>query len=197
MFTGIVQDIGEIAAIDKHGDWTVTVKAKRLPLTKLAVGASICCGGVCLTVIERSFDRFKVQLSRETLSKTTAMNWSVGSQLNLEPSLRMGDELGGHLLSGHVDGVAYVIEKHQDADSVRYRFEAPPEFVRHLAPKGTVGLDGVSLTVNEVIGREFGVNIIPHTQKVTTFGALEVGKPVNFEVDLIMRYVERLVNYKA
>jgi riboflavin synthase len=197
MFTGIVQDVGEIAAIEKRGDWTVSIKARKLSTSKFSVGASICCGGICLTVIERGFDRFKVQLSPETLSKTTAMKWDVGTQINLEPSLRAGDELGGHMLSGHVDGVAYVVGKQQDGDSVRYRFEAPPEFARFIAPKGAVGLDGISLTVNEVMGREFGVNIIPHTQKATTFGEMEVGAAVNFEVDMIMRYLERLVSNKA
>jgi riboflavin synthase len=197
MFTGIVQDIGEVAALEKRGDWTVSIKARKLPLTKFSVGASICCSGICLTVVERGFDRFKVQLSPETLSKTTAMNWNVGTQIDLEPALRAGEELGGHLLSGHVDGIAYVTDKRPDGDSIRYRFEAPPEFARLLAPKGTVALDGVSLTVNEVMGREFGVNIIPYTQKTTTFGALEVGTAVNFEVDMIMRYVERLISNKA
>ena len=195
MFTGIVQDIGEIVSVEKRGDWLVTINTK-LPIDRMSIGASVSCGGICLTIIEKNDHQFKVQLSMETLSKTTAMHWKTGVKINLEPSLRFGDELGGHLLSGHVDGVAYLVSKRADADSIRCRFEAPNEFVRFLAMKGTVALDGVSLTVNEVMGREFGVNIIPHTQKSSTFGGLEVGAAVNFEADMIVRYVERIMAYR-
>ena len=195
MFTGIVQDVGEIVSVEKNGDWVVTISTV-LPLEGIPVGGSVSCGGICLTVIEKTAKQFKVQLSMETLSKTTAMHWKPGLKLNLEPALRFGDELGGHLLTGHVDGVAYLVGKRADADSIRCRFEAPNEFVRFLAMKGSVAIDGVSLTVNEVMGREFGVNIIPHTQKHTTFGTLDVGTAVNFEADMIMRYVERILAYR-
>ena len=197
MFTGIVQDIGEIVSVEKLGDWKVAIKVPHLPLDRLAVGGSMACSGICLTAVEIVQQTFWVQLSMETLSKTTAIHWKVGQRINLEPALRFGDELGGHLLTGHVDGVAYLIDRRKDADSIRCRFEAPNEFVRFLAPKGSVALDGVSLTVNEVMGREFGVNIIPHSQKHTTFGELDVGSAVNFEADMIVRYVDRIMGARA
>jgi riboflavin synthase len=194
MFTGIIQDIGEIVAIDKKGDWNVTIKTAALPLDKMALGASVACGGVCLTIIEKSKTEFRVQVSMETLGKTVAAQWKVGQRINLEPALRAGDELGGHLLSGHVDGVAKVTGRTPESDSLRYQFEVPQAFVRFLAPKGSVAIDGVSLTVNEVEGTRFGINIIPHTQGMTTLAALNVGDTVNFEIDMIARYVERMLN---
>lgn len=193
MFTGLIQDIGAISAIDRKGDWTVTVKT-RLPLSETSVGASVACSGICLTLIETSGDEFKVQVSAETLSRTTASQWQVGTRLNLERALRMGDELGGHLVSGHVDGLARVVGKTPDNDSVRYAFEAPETCARFLAPKGSVALDGISLTVNEVDGPRFFVNIIPHTQTMTTLGDRNPGDSVNFEIDMIARYVERLLS---
>jgi riboflavin synthase len=197
MFTGIIQDIGTIAAIDKKGDWTLTITAPKLPLEKMALGASVACGGICLTVTEKGAGQFKVQVSMETLSKTTAIRWKTGQRINLEPALRAGDELGGHILSGHVDGVARVIARRGDGDSVRFIFEVPAPFARFLAPKGSAAIDGVSLTVNEVDGARFGVNIIPHTQAMTTLATLEAGDEANFEADMIARYVARMMEARA
>ena len=192
MFTGIIQDVGSIAALDRHGDWTVTINAHLL-LGDLTLGASVACSGVCLTVIDKKTQQFTVQVSAETLEKTTAKHWAVGTRLNLERALRMGDELGGHILAGHVDGLARVMDRRGDQDSVRYQFEVPKNFTHFLAPKGSIALDGISLTVNEVEGTRFGVNIIPHTQQMTNLSDRKVGDEVNFEVDLIARYVERMM----
>jgi len=197
MFTGIVQDIGDIAAIDKQGDWVLTIAAGKLPLADMAIGASVACNGICLTVIEKQKGQFKVQVSAETLSKTTALHWRTGTRINLEPALRMGDELGGHMVLGHVDGVARVKERHKDGDSWRVDFELPHEFAKYLAPKGSIVIDGVALTVNEVKGARFGVNLIPHTLKETVLGALEAGGETNFEVDLMARYAERLLSQRT
>lgn len=196
MFTGIVQDIGEVAAIDKNGDWLVTLRTQ-LPLGKVMIGDSISCNGVCLTVVAKGAAEFKVQVSMETLSRTNVVHWHAGSRVNLEPALHMGDALGGHILSGHIDGIVRVIDRGVSGDSIRYVFEAPKDYARYIAPKGSVALDGVSLTVNDVDDVRFGVNIIPHTQKATTIGALGVGDEVNFEIDLIARYVERMITAKA
>ena len=205
MFTGLIQDIGTIAAINKDGDWIVVIETQKLLLDKIQIGASIACSGICLTVTEirsqsmlrgannNGRDHFKVQISGETLSKTTALHWRPGAQINLETALRMGDELGGHLLSGHVDGLARVIDKKSDGDSIRFEFEAPEAHKKFIANKGSVAIDGVSLTVNGVNGSHFDVNIIPHTQQMTTLKALNVGDEVNFEVDMIARYVERMM----
>jgi riboflavin synthase len=197
MFTGIIQDVGEISAIAKTGDWLITVKTAKLPLTGMALGASVACNGVCLTVIEKGDRQFKVQVSAETLSRTTALHWKTGGRINLEPALKVGDELGGHIVSGHVDGIARVRSRKADGESVRYVFEVPPEFAKFVASKGSIALDGISLTVNEVDKTSFGVNIIPHTQVETTFGTLEAGGEVNFEVDLMARYAARLMDPKA
>lgn len=194
MFTGIIQDIGEIIAIDKQGDWVITIKTKKLSLDKTVIGASIACSGICLTVIEKAALHFKVQVSMETLSKTTAVHWRIGTKLNLETALRVGDELGGHLVSGHIDGLARVIDKNASQESWRYTLDVPECCARFIAAKGSITLDGVSLTVNHVEGARFGVNIIPHTQLETTIGALEPGCEVNFEVDILARYVERMTN---
>lgn len=194
MFTGIIRDIGEIAAIEKQGDWKVTISVKDLPLKNTNIGASIACSGICLTVIEKNDKQFKVQLSQETLSKTTAIHWRVGSTINLEPALRMGEELGGHLLSGHVDGLVRVAHKTASADSVVFVFEAPQAFMKYIVPKGSVTIDGISLTANEVENTRFSVNIIPHTQVATTIGKLAVGDEANFEIDMIARYVERMMH---
>ena len=192
MFTGIIQDIGKVIAIDKRGDWIVEI-AGALPSERTAIGASVACSGVCLTVIECLDGAFKVQLSSETLSKTTAQSWHEGTLVNLEPALRMGDELGGHLVSGHVDGLAKVVSRVDEKDSARFVFEVPPAFACFIAPKGSVTLDGVSLTINEVNGCAFGVNVIPFTQKETTLGERDAGDVLNFEVDLIARYVARMM----
>ena len=190
MFTGIVQDIGAVTAVDSTGDWTFTI-ATRLPLGDLALGASVACNGICVTVIEKGRDFFKAQFSAETLDKTTAKTWQTGVRLNLERALRAGDELGGHYVSGHVDGVARLVGKQADGESLRMQFEVPKEFARYIAPKGSITLDGVSLTVNEVDGYRFGVNLIPHTLQMTTLGHIPVMAMVNFEIDMIARYVER------
>ncbi|HEU0118672.1 MAG TPA: riboflavin synthase [Alphaproteobacteria bacterium] len=193
MFTGIVQDIGEIASIDKQGDWTIAIKTRKFPLDKTAIGASISCSGVCLTVIEKAAAQFKVRVSMETLSKTTAVHWREGGKINLEPALKMGDELGGHLLSGHVDGLARVTDKSVSGDSIIYIFDVPRAFAKFIAPKGSVAIDGVSLTINAVDDTRFGINIIPHTQKETTLASLNQGDEANFEIDMIARYVERML----
>lgn len=195
MFTGIIQDIGEVIAIDKHGDWIVTV-ATKLPLANTAIGASISHGGTCLTVIELmkqgAKNHYKVQLSEETLSKTTALRWHAGTRVNLETALKAGDELGGHYVSGHVDGIARVVGVTKLGDSLRIDFDVPAGFAKFIAAKGSVTIDGVSLTVNTVDGVRFGVAVIPHTQKETTLGNLKVGDETNFEVDMIARYVARM-----
>lgn len=192
MFTGIIQDIGTIAALERKGDLTFTVET-RLPTDDVRLGASIACNGICLTVIDSGPGFFKVQLSAETLDKTTAGAWDKGTRINLERALRLGDELGGHIVSGHVDGVAVVTGRRTENESVRYVFRVPAAFAKYFAPKGSVALDGVSLTVNEVEGDEFGVNIIPHTQKMTTLGDCHPGDKVNLEVDTMARYVARMM----
>ncbi|MBI1206332.1 MAG: riboflavin synthase [Azospirillum sp.] len=205
MFTGIVTDLGEVVAREEAGDSRFVIATRFDPDT-IALGASIACSGVCLTVIEAvsaaasagGAGRFAVQVSAETLSKTTLGDWHPGTRVNLERSLRLGDELGGHLVSGHVDGVATVIDIRPEGDSKRFTIEAPAAFERYIAPKGSVALDGVSLTVNEVAEDEagrcrFGINIIPHTQSCTTFGLMTPGARMNFEVDLLARYVARQI----
>jgi riboflavin synthase len=192
MFTGIITDVGRIAAVERRGDTRFTIETA-YDTAAIALGASIACNGVCLTVVACEPGRFLVDASAETLSKTTAADWRPGTALNLERSLRLGDELGGHLVYGHVDGVATVVGVHPDGDSQRWTFEAPETLARFVAPKGSVALDGISLTVNSVEGRRFGVNIIPHTQQVTALRHLGVGARVNMEVDMLARYVARLV----
>jgi riboflavin synthase len=196
MFTGIVQDIGQIAALEpRGGDTRLRIAVERLDLGRVAEGDSVCVQGCCVTALAVSATErtFEADLSRETLALTTLGALRPGSAVNLEPSLRAGDPLGGHLLSGHVDGVATVVARAGDARSLRLTFEAPAALARYIARKGSVGLDGVSLTVNDVEGTRFGVNLIPHTQAVTTLGRLDVGARVNLEVDTIARYVERLL----
>jgi len=192
MFTGIVTDLGEVREIRRQGDMRLVI-ATRYRTDGIAMGASIAHNGVCLTVIEKGTDWFAVQASKETLDKTTMGDWQPGKRINLERALKVGDELGGHIVSGHVDGVARLVGKRPERESLRLSFETPLELERFVAPKGSVALDGVSLTVNEVEGRIFGVNIIPHTQQETTLGALEIGDPVNMEIDMLARYVARLI----
>ncbi|HEU4623155.1 MAG TPA: riboflavin synthase [Steroidobacteraceae bacterium] len=193
MFTGIVQDLGRIVSRETRGvDARITIATERLKLANVAIGDSICVQGVCLTVTSLAGNAFTADVSHETLSLTTLGELQVNAQVNLEPSLRAGDPLGGHLVSGHVDGVARVTAVAKDGDSLRVTFDAPRELARYIARKGSVAVDGVSLTVNEVAGTTFGVNLIPHTQSVTTLGRLQVGARVNLEVDPIARYVERL-----
>jgi riboflavin synthase len=196
MFTGIVTDIGEVIAIEKRGDTRLTIATAYDP-DGIAMGASIACSGCCLTAVEtgrlqdgRGF--FAVDASAETLARTTLGNWKAGTWINLERPLRMGDELGGHIVSGHVDDVGEIVSIEPEGDSLRFRLRVSPEIARFIAPKGSVALDGTSLTVNEVEGDEFGVNIIPHTQAVTTWGKARLGDRVNVEIDMLARYVARL-----
>ncbi|WP_207479048.1 riboflavin synthase [Arenibaculum pallidiluteum] len=194
MFTGIVTDIGRVVAIERQADTLYTV-ATHFDMETVALGASIACSGVCLTVIERTGGpegRFVVSVSAETLSKTTLGTWREGTRINLERALRLGDELGGHLVSGHVDGIAEVVSRRVEGGSLRLGFRVPTPLARFVAPKGSVALDGVSLTVNEVAGATFGINLIPHTQDATTLGSLQPGDGVNLEVDMLARYVARL-----
>jgi riboflavin synthase len=192
MFTGIIMDVGRVRAVLPGGDTSFTITTA-LDTGDLAIGASVACAGVCLTVVEKGGGWFSVQASAETLARSTLGGWRDGTSVNLERALRVGDELGGHIVSGHVDAVAEIVERRPEGDSLRFVIEVPTGFERAVAAKGSVALDGVSLTVNEVEGRRFGVNIIPHTQARTTFGAASVGDRVNLEVDLLARYVARLL----
>lgn len=194
MFTGIVQDVGQVLAREaRGGDVRLTVACGRLDLSSLRVGDSVCVQGCCLTAIEISGNTFTADLSRETLALTTLGELRVGAGVNLEPALRAGDPLGGHLVSGHVDGIARVTAAHADARSLRLSIETTAELACYLAPKGSVAVDGVSLTLNEITGANFGVNIIPHTQTQTTLGRLAPGARVNLEVDQVARYIKRLM----
>jgi riboflavin synthase len=194
MFTGIVQDIGRIESLSpRGGDVRLAVRVGRLDLSKIAVGDSICVQGCCVTAVTLESEVFAADLSRETLDCTTLGGLAVGAAVNLEPALRAGDALGGHLVSGHVDGVALVVSQTTEARSTRLVIEAPATLARFIAPKGSVTLDGVSLTVNEVNGARFGVNLIPHTREVTTLGGLVPGAALNLEIDQVARYVERLL----
>ena len=194
MFTGIVQDVGKVSARENRGgDARIVIAFNHLRSSDFRIGDSICVQGCCLTATELPQGAFAADVSRETLSLTTLGDLAVGSPVNLEPSLKAGDALGGHLVSGHIDGVAEIVSISGDARSTRLKIAAPPDLARYIARKGSVALDGVSLTVNEVDGATFGVNIIPHTQTVTTLGKLAAGARVNLEVDQVARYVERLV----
>ena len=196
MFTGLITDVGEVVALS-GGAFTIQ---SAYPLKSSDVGVSICCDGVCLTAtaIETSAKgaRFTVDVSNETLSKTTLGRWDKGRRINLERSLRAGDELGGHIVSGHVDGTARIVEIRQDGESRRFVLEVPAPLAQFIAPKGSVALDGTSLTVNEVDGNRFGVNLIPHSLSVTTWGTKSVGDAVNIEVDMFARYVARLMEFR-
>jgi riboflavin synthase len=192
MFTGIVSDVGRVRAVMPGGDTAFTI-ATAYDTGEIAVGASIACSGVCLTVIATGDGWFSVQASAETLSHTTLGRWREGTHVNLERALRMGDELGGHILSGHVDAVAEIVSRRSDGDSLRFVVEAPASVEKAIAPKGSVALDGVSLTVNAVDGDRFEVLLIPHTLEVTTLSDWKVGNGVNIEVDQMARYAARLV----
>ena len=204
MFTGIVTDVGTILAIEDRGDMRVRIGCG-YPAASIALGASIACDGVCLTVVDRGVSDgrnwFAVDASAETVSRTNlragSKPWTVGRHVNLERALRVGDELGGHIVSGHVDGVAEVVSVSADGDSTRFRFRVPEALASFIAPKGSVALNGTSLTVNEVEGREFGTNLIPHTKSCTTWGDVAVTDLVNLEVDTLARYVARLRAYQA
>jgi riboflavin synthase len=202
MFTGLITGVGTVRTVQpiSHGkdarfvittpDNDVWNKAEK------ELGASIACSGCCLTVVERGTDWFAVEASAETLSITTLGAWKPGSQVNLEGSLRLGDALGGHLVSGHVDGVATVRSATPENGSTRWVFELPPALAPFVAPKGSIAINGVSLTVNAVEGHEFGVNIIPHTAENTNFASLKVGDAVNIEIDMLARYVARLAQFQ-
>jgi len=198
MFTGIIQDVGRIEArVARGGDERVTVAVERMELGRTTLGDSICVQGVCLTVVAFTARTFDADVSRETLSLTTLGDLHPGASVNLEPALRAGDPLGGHLVSGHVDGVGQVTGLAEEARSRRVTVAAPAELARYIARKGSIAVDGVSLTVNAVTEREFEVNLIPHTLTVTTLGQLAVGSRVNLEIDPLARYVERLLGTSA
>ena len=191
MFTGIVTDIGIIAQLEQAGDLRARITTG-YDTGGIDMGASIASDGVCLTVIGLGPDWYEVQISAETVSKTNLAGWVVGKRVNLERALKVGDELGGHIVSGHVDGVAEVISVEDEGDSTRVQLRAPAALSKFIAPKGSVALNGTSLTVNEVQGDVFGINFIPHTKEVTTWGDVAVGDAVNLEIDTLARYVARL-----
>ncbi|MEO0667350.1 MAG: riboflavin synthase [Pseudomonadota bacterium] len=191
MFTGIITDIGTITNMVEEGDLRVRI-GTGYDTSGIDMGASIASDGVCLTVVDLGPDWYEVQVSAETVSKTNLSAWAVGKRLNLERALRVGDELGGHIVSGHVDGVAEVVSVVDEGDSTRVKLRAPEALARFVAPKGSVALNGTSLTVNEVEGAVFGINFIPHTKQVTTWGDVAVGDAVNLEIDTLARYVARL-----
>lgn len=204
MFTGLIKTQGTVRRVDMRGDCMVTIVM--LEPFALDIGASVACNGICLTVIKTDDNAFKVSLSAETMNRTTAKDWAVGTTINLEPALTVGDAMGGHFVSGHVDGLARAVAAEKSGDSTVWEFAVPPHLARFIAPKGSVTLDGVSLTINEVRDRKtpegapmtsFTVNIIPHTAKMTNFGKLEVGADVNLEIDMLARYVARLTERKA
>ncbi|MBU2580108.1 MAG: riboflavin synthase [Alphaproteobacteria bacterium] len=196
MFTGIITDVGTVASRDGEH---FAIECSD-PASSIGIGASICCDGVCLTVtrVEQKGQGsiFSVDVSNETRSRTSLKNWQPGRRVNLERSLKVGDEMGGHVVSGHVDGLAKIVDIRQDGDSVRFSFEAPEHLSHFIAPKGSVALDGTSLTVNEVSADRFGVNLIPHSLQATTWGEKRVGDEINLEVDLFARYVARLMEFR-
>ncbi len=196
MFTGIITDLGTVQTLEDRGDLRARI-GTGYDMATVDLGASIACNGVCLTVVAMGDDWFDVDISAESVSKTNIGDWKQGSRLNLERALKVGDELGGHLVSGHVDGVAVVAEMREEGDSTRFTFRAPDALARFIAPKGSVALDGTSLTVNEVDGASFGVNIIPHTKAVTSWGSTKVGDRINLEIDTLARYVARLQEYQG
>lgn len=199
MFTGIITDIGHVLEVEQRGDLRARI-GTAYDTNGIDIGASIACDGVCLTVIALGRDPqnwFDVEISAESVAATNIgrNSWATGRRLNLERALKVGDELGGHIVSGHVDGVAEVVAVHDEGDSTRVQFRAPDDLARFIAPKGSVTLNGASLTVNEVDGAVFGVNFIPHTKVATTWGDVTVGDAVNLEVDTMARYVARLQDY--
>ncbi len=192
MFTGIVTDLGKVRSVTRTGDTRFEFETA-YDTDEIEIGASICCSGACMTVIDKGPGWFAISASDESLSCTTMGDWRQGSPVNFERSLRMGDEMGGHIVSGHVDGVAEVVAIAPENESVRLQFRVPEGMAKYIAPKCSVAIDGVSMTVNEVQGDIFGVNVIPHTQEVTTLGTLREGSRVNLEIDMLARYVARLL----
>ncbi|MBY6137044.1 riboflavin synthase [Leisingera sp. XS_AS12] len=191
MFTGIITDVGTIVELEQQGDLRARIRTAYDTAT-IDIGASIASDGVCLTVVELGDDWYDVQISAETVSKTNLGDWKPGKRVNLERALKVGDELGGHIVSGHVDGVAEIIAIRDEGDSTRVTLRAPQDLARFIAPKGSVALNGTSLTVNDVEGCDFGINFIPHTKEVTNWGDMAVGDRINLEIDTLARYVARL-----
>jgi riboflavin synthase len=201
MFTGIITDVGTITRADvKQGYDALYEVASHYDASTLALGASVSHQGVCLTLIgfapSPTGCKWEVQVSKESLDLTTAAQWQVGTKLNLERALKMGDELGGHMVSGHVDGIGEVIGIEKENDSHRVTIKVPDEFAKFVSPKGSIAIDGISLTVNEVDGNVFGINVIPHTWDVTTIGQIEIGTRVNLEADQMARYVDRILSHR-
>lgn len=200
MFTGIVTDVGTIRAVEPRGDLRVVIDTA-YETAGIDLGASISCSGVCLTVVDKGAGWFAVDVSGETASRTAQGQWSAGRRLNLERAMKLGEELGGHIVTGHVDGVAEIVEVSPDGDSRRIFFRVPGDLAPFLAQKGSVTVDGVSLTVNTVEDRAdgtvFGINLIPHTQTVTTLGGLTAGQAVNIEIDVLARYLQRMEHYRV
>jgi len=192
MFTGIITDIGKVRALEKKGDTRFEITT-RFDIESIDIGASICCSGACMTVIEKQDNWFAIEASSETLSKTILGSWLVNTPVNLERALKVGDEMGGHVVSGHVDGTAKVIDLYKEGDSLRVKFNTNDMLSKFIAPKGSVTLNGVSLTVNEVDKTSFGVNLVSYTQAETTLGMLSTGEKVNVEIDMLARYVARLM----
>ncbi len=191
MFTGIITDIGTVTDLEQAGDLRARIRTG-YDTKGIDIGASIASDGVCLTVIELGSDWYDVQISAETVSRTNLADWTNGKRVNLERALKVGDELGGHIVSGHVDGVAEIVAMHDEGDSTRVTLRAPRDLARFIAPKGSVALNGTSLTVNDVDDCDFGINFIPHTKTATTWGDARVGDRVNLEIDTLARYVARL-----
>ena len=196
MFTGIITDIGRIKSVEQRGDLHLTIKSG-YDMDSVDIGASIACSGVCLTVVEKGTDWFAVNLSAESISRTAPGMWAEGARLNLERALRVGDELGGHIVTGHVDGVGQLVSATPQGDSMRIIIAAPAALAASLAPKGSITVDGISLTVNEVVdqadgGIHFGINVIPHTAQMTTLDSLPVGRVFNLEIDVLARYLMRM-----
>ena len=196
MFTGIVTDLGTVRRITP-GPVTRLEIETAYPVGEIALGASVCCNGCCLSVVEKGPNWMAFEVSGETLSVTTLGQWQVGTKVNLERALKVGDELGGHLVSGHVDGVGRIVDQHPDGGSIRVTFGAPRALMRFIASKGSIAVDGISLTVNEVSDTTFGVNIIPIIQEVTSLGSTKTGSAVNLEIDQVARYVARLLGKDA
>ncbi len=198
MFTGLIQDLGLVVAVEKSAsDVELAIQTKNLNLDAMKIGASVACNGVCLTVTEKAGDTFKVQVSAETLAKTTVKDWAFHTAINLEPSLKLGDELGGHLVYGHVDGVGECISVKTEGDCWRFEFTVPKDLAPYIATKGSITIDGISLTVNSVKDNQFGVMIIPHTFTHTGIQHVKAGSKVNIEIDMLARYVARLQQYKV
>jgi riboflavin synthase len=201
MFTGIVTDVGTVRSAEQRGDLRLVI-ATHYDLASIDLGASIACSGVCLTVVDKGDDWFAVDVSEETLSKTAADHWREGARLNLERALRLGDELGGHIVTGHVDAVATVVGTCPEGDSTRIGVSVPKSLAPMIAPKGSITLDGVSLTVNEVRDADdgsthFAVHIIPHTAQHTSLGTIKAGQQLNVEVDVLARYIDRMLAARA